>query len=68
MIGINNHIVNRISLHYGPILFTFSNISMRATLGLPIYALKSDFLNRLSTHNMIVEAEKGSRESTRLPV
>ncbi|GLT16626.1 DEAD/DEAH box helicase [Vibrio zhanjiangensis] len=35
---------------------------------LPIETLKSDFLNRLSTHNMIVEAETGSGKSTRLPV
>ncbi|WP_341663480.1 helicase-related protein [Vibrio sp.] len=37
-------------------------------LSLPIDTLKSDFLNRLSTHNMIVEAETGSGKSTRLPV
>ena len=35
---------------------------------LPIDTLKSDFLNRLSTHNMIVEAETGSGKSTRLPI
>lgn len=41
---------------------------MRTMLSLPIDTLKSDFLNRLSTHNMIVEAETGSGKSTRLPV
>ena len=50
------------------ILSTFSKISMRTMLSLPIDTLKSDFLNRLSTHNMIVEAETGSGISTRLPV
>lgn len=41
---------------------------MRTMLSLPIDTLKSDFLNHLSTHNMIVEAETGSGKSTRLPV
>ncbi|MCG9596957.1 DEAD/DEAH box helicase [Vibrio sp. Isolate25] len=35
---------------------------------LPIDILKPDFLNLLSTHHMIVEAETGSGKSTRLPL
>lgn len=41
---------------------------MQTMFSLPIDTLKTDFLNLLSAHHMIVEAETGSGKSTRLPL
>lgn len=43
-------------------------ISTQTMFSLPIDTLKTDFLNLLSAHHMIVEAETGSGKSTRLPL
>lgn len=40
----------------------------RSMFSLPIDTLKSEFLEEISAHHLIVEAETGSGKSTRLPL